>query len=310
MSILLFTTSYFDLNNFAERAKVESEGFEIMINPYGKRLSESQVAELLDNDVVGMVAGLEPLTGSVIRRAKALKVISRCGIGLDNVDLNAALEMGISVYNTPDAPTRAVAELTIGHILSLSRRIAESDRLLRGGQWQSLMGSLLAKQVIGIIGFGRIGKMVASLLQIFDAKILVHDPYQVISERNVEAVPLKQLLADSDIVTLHLPYGQESHYIMNAETLSLMKPNALLINVSRGGLVDEEALFSVLQAEKLGGAALDCFESEPYSGPLLNCNRVQMTAHMGSYAKEARAMMEAESCAALMDGLRKQGLIK
>ncbi len=308
MRKLLFTTSTFNLDNFAERAAVELAGYEIILNPYGKRLTESQVTDLLDDSVVGMVAGVEPLTDAVMRGAKALKIISRCGIGLDNVDLQAAEKQGILVFSTPDAPTHAVAELTLAHILSLARRLPECDRALKQGRWQPLMGRLLSRQTVGVIGFGRIGKMVANLLHAFGSRVLVHDMLPVKAAEAIEIVTLDALLAQSDIVTLHLPYEPKTHHFINEETLAQMKSNSLLINVARGGLIDEEALLSAVQENRLGGVALDCFEAEPYSGPLLVCDRVQMTSHMGSYAQEARAMMEAEACASLVHGLRQQGL--
>ena len=167
MNKIIFTTSTFDLANFTEGNTMEDAGFELKLNPFGKRLTEAQVVELLDDEVVGMVAGLEPLTESVLRGAKSLKVISRCGIGMDNVDISVANELNIMVFNTPDAPTRAVAELTLAHILSLTRRITESDRAIRKGKWQAVMGGLLSKQIVGVIGYGRIGRMVANLLQSF-----------------------------------------------------------------------------------------------------------------------------------------------
>lgn len=309
MRKLLFTTSSFDLKNFAERTAVEAAGFELILNPFGKRLTESQVVEFLDNQVVGMVAGVEPLTESVLRRAKSLKVISRCGIGLDNVNLEAAKKLDISVFNTPDAPTRSVAELTLAHILSLARRIPESDRAIRTGKWQAMMGSLLARQTVGVIGFGRIGRMVTHLLRAFDARVLVHDEISVTPEKGVEVVSLERLMMDSDIITLHIPYSPTTHHLINAERLALMKPSALLVNVARGGLIDETALFAALQEKRLAGAALDCFEVEPYSGSLVDCESVQMTAHMGSYAREARGMMEQEACANLVNGLRHHGLV-
>lgn len=309
MQKLLFTTSSFDLENFAERTVVEAAGFELILNPFGKRLTESQAVELLDDQVVGMVAGIEPLTESVLRGARSLKVISRCGIGLDNVDLKAAKELGISVFNTPDAPTRSVAELTLAHIMSLVRRISESDRAIRMGKWQAMMGSLFTKQTVGVIGFGRIGRMVTQLLRALDARVLVHDEMAPAPEQGVEPVSLEVLLRDSDIVTLHIPYSSSTHHLINAERLALMKPSALLVNMARGGLIDETALFAALQEKRLAGAALDCFEAEPYSGSLISCESVQMTAHMGSYAREARSMMEQEACVNLVGGLRYHGLI-
>ena len=309
MPKVLFTTSSFDLNNFKEIDLLNSLGFESVINPYGKRLTEDQVAGLLDEDVVGMVAGLEPLTDRVLRGAKGLKVISRCGIGIDNVDTNAVGDLGIALYNTPDAPTRAVAELTLAHILSLSRRISESDRMVRNGEWQSLMGSLLSRQTVGLIGFGRIGKMVKGLLEAFGTEVIFYDKYYK-SDGQLESLSLNELLTLSDIVSVHVPYDTETHHIINADSIRLMKPGAVLINVARGGLIDEKALLEALKSGKLSGAALDCFETEPYDGPLTKLKNVQISAHMGSYAKEARSMMETEACKWLMEGLRKQGIIK
>ena len=308
MPKILFTTSSFDLNNFKEHDLLESLGFDIILNPFKKRLTEDQIVDLLDEEVVGIVAGLEPLNEKVLRGAKGLKVISRCGIGLDNVDLKVASELGVTVFNTPDAPTRAVAELTISHILSLSRRIVEADRLVRIGTWQPLMGSLISEQTIGLIGYGRIGKMVASLLLNFGAKVIVHDKFYV-EESHTKSVSLQELLKESDIVSLHLPYNSENHHFINSSNLKLMKKGSLLINIARGGLVDELALLSEIESGRLGGAALDCFEIEPYNGPLTKCPNVQISAHMGSYAKESRSMQETEACVGLLKGLRLHGLV-
>lgn len=307
---LLFTTSSFDTENFSERNAVEAAGFQLILNPFGKRLTEHQVAELLDDQVVGMVAGIEPLTKPVLSGARSLRVISRCGIGLDNVDLEAAKELGISVFNTPDAPTISVAELTLAHILSLARRTTECDRSIRQGTWKALMGCLLARQTVGVIGYGRIGQAVARLLRVFGARVLVYDTRSIETVEGIELVAIEELLSRSDIVTLHVPYSSDTHYLINAERFALMKPTALLVNVARGGLIDEAALCAVLRENRLGGVALDCFEQEPYTGPLLQFENVQATAHMGSYAREARAMMEAEACAALVKGLRQHGLFK
>lgn len=309
MPKLLFATASFNMENFHERRLIENAGFELIFNPNGRRLSEIEITELLDEHVVGMIAGTEPLTRNVIRQAKSLKVISRCGIGLDNVDIDEASQRGIRVYNTPDAPTIAVAELTIGHIISLSRHISSSDRLIRSCQWKPTMGRLIARQTIGVIGFGRIGKHVAQLLEAFGVNVIVYDKVPVSTSSNVKFTEFEQLLHESDIVTLHLPYGSSTHHIIDEKALSLMKPSALLINVARGGLIDEAALYTAIQEKRLAGAALDCFENEPYVGPLLSCENVQVTAHMGSYASEARALMEAEACSSLVRGLREQGLL-
>lgn len=309
MPRILFTTSSFDLTNFEAKAELEKKGYDFLVNPYGKRLTEDQVDELLTDDVVAMVAGLEPLTRHVLENAKGLKVIARCGIGMDNVDLVAAREIGISVFNTPDAPTRAVAELTVAHILSLCRRIPESDAGLRNGKWKPLMGRLLSRQTVGIVGFGRIGKMVAQLLKGFGCSMLVYEPNPVSMVDYVTSVSLDELLQESDLVTLHLPYMSQTHHLIDQSRLDQMKSNALLINVARGGLIDEAALLKTMEVKKIGGVALDCFEEEPYNGPLLSLPNIQVTAHMGSYALEARSMMESEACTLMVNGLKELGYL-
>jgi D-3-phosphoglycerate dehydrogenase len=309
MPKVLFTTSTFNLENFYEHSILEQAGYELLINPYGKRLTEEQIDALLDDDVVGIVAGLEPLTASVLEKTKNLRVISRCGIGLDNVDLQAANLKGISVFNTPEAPTRSVAELTIAHILAFARRITVADQLIKQGQWKPVMGFLLARQTVGIMGYGRIGALVCQLLKAFGCRIIIFDPYITDSIEGIEFVSFDQLIHESDIITLHLPYSESTHHLIGKDQLEAMKENAFLVNIARGGLIDENALYNALIEGKIAGAALDCFEQEPYNGPLTKCQNIQMTAHMGSYAKEGRAMQEAEACVELMKGLRKHKLI-
>ena len=172
---VLITTSTFNLDNFAQLELLNKAQIEVKLNPFATRLTEDQAIDLLGTNTIGLIAGLEPLTGRVLNSAKSLKVIARVGTGLDSVDLVAAKKLGITVLNTPDAPTQAVAELTLGHILGLLRNIPQADRQIRNGVWKGLMGSLLQTQTVGIIGFGRIGKRVAALLSAFGAKIIISD---------------------------------------------------------------------------------------------------------------------------------------
>ena len=304
MKKILITTSSFDLSNFVEYKALTKAGFEILLNPFGKKMTEDQISGLMDENVIAMIAGTEPLNESVLSKAKGLKIIVRCGIGMDNVDINAANKLGIKVYNTPDAPSRSVAELTLGHILSLLRRISESDRMIRGGEWKSLMGSLLYEQTVGIIGYGRIGKIVSKLLQAFGAKVLVYDIFTHDMSDDVKFVSKQDLLKYSDIITLHIPYSTDNHHFIDHEAFSLIKTNAIIVNVSRGGLIDDNALFKAITEKKIAGAALDCFEQEPYNGQLINCEGVQFTAHMGSYAKQSRIQQEIDSCNTLVSGLK------
>jgi D-3-phosphoglycerate dehydrogenase / 2-oxoglutarate reductase len=308
VSKVLITTSSFSLGNFAQAKSLHDAGISIEVNPHGRRLSEDEVAELVATDVIAILAGLEPLTDRVLSNAKSLRVIARCGTGLDSVDLQAASRLGIDVFNTPDAPTQAVAELTIAHMLNSLRHISTTDSNMRSGKWTPTMGSLLATKTVGLIGVGRIGSAVAKLAQAFGARVIGFDPV-VSSHNSVELLSLNEVLDQSDIVSLHVPINDQTHHILNASAISRMKPGSIVVNVSRGGLIDESALHDALKSQHLSGAALDCFEDEPYSGPLLQLPGVHVTAHMGSYARETRDLMEVEASTNLVNGLRKRGLI-
>lgn len=308
---ILITTSSFSVDGNAALAKIADAGFAITLNPYGRRLTEAEATALLATPgLVGMIAGVEPLTRAALAGAKDLCVISRCGIGMDSVDLAAAEELTILVRNTPEAPSMAVAELTLGLMLDMLRRIAQADRKIRAHGWQQIMGNLLAAQTVGIVGYGGIGRRVARLAQAFGARVLACDSRPVMAETGVEICSFDKLIAESNIVSLHLPYTPENHHLINASTLSRMKPGAMLVNAARGGLVDEVALHAVLKANHLAGAALDCFETEPYDGELAHLEQVLLTAHMGSYAKESRLLMEHEAADNLLQGLQVKGLIK
>jgi D-3-phosphoglycerate dehydrogenase len=308
VSKVLITTSSFSLGNFAQAKSLHDAGISLEMNPHGRRLSEDEVAELVATDVIAILAGLEPLTDRVLSNAKSLRVIARCGTGLDSVDLQAASRLGIDVFNTPDAPTQAVAELTIAHMLNSLRHISTTDSNMRSGKWTPTMGSLLATKTVGLIGVGRIGSAVAKLAQAFGARVIGFDPV-VSSHNSVELLSLDEVLNQADIVSLHVPINDQTHHIVNASAISRMKPGSIVVNVSRGGLIDESALHDALKSQHLSGAALDCFEDEPYSGPLLQLPGVHVTAHMGSYARETRDLMEVEASTNLVNGLRKRGLI-
>lgn len=311
MKQILFTTSSFGLKGCPELIELEKIGFELIFNPYRRRLAETEVKHLLGSKVVAMLAGVEPLTRDVLGIAKNLKVISRCGAGLDSVDLQAAKELGIIVHNTPDAPSLPVAEFAVAHMLNLLRHISTADRVTREGRWLPLMGSLLSNKKVGLIGCGRIGRQLVRLLDGFNVNIMVYDPYISSSSfpSNVQKVELDILLKSCDIVSLHTPYTSVTHHLIDHHALRMMKNSAYLINVSRGGLVDEDALFDELKRGTLAGAALDVFESEPYTGPLLELDNIVVTNHMGSYAHEARERMEREAVKNLLSGLSNAGLI-
>ena len=295
MKKILITTSSFNTDIPAIRS-LESAGYEIMLNPYKRRLKEEEVKDLLTPDVIGMIAGVEPLTRDVLKSAENLSVISRCGIGMDSVDLSAAKEKNILVTNTPDAPTRAVAELTIGLILDCLRGVPAQDRAIRSNEWVRPMGGLLGARTLGLIGYGRIGKKVAHYAKAFGADIIAYDPMISTADDGTKIASFDDVISEADIISLHIPYTDENKHIIDANTLSKMKQGSILINASRGGLVDEDALYNALQNGPLSAAALDVYEEEPYTGKLRELDNIVLAAHVGSYAAEARA--EQESLAA------------
>ena len=305
---VLISTSSFNLANFAQLSDLKKARVEVKLNPFAARLTEEQVIDLLGTDTIGLIAGLEPLTQNVLKSAKSLKVIARVGTGLDSVDLVAAKELEIIVLNTPDAPTKAVAELTIAHILGLLRHVSQADRQIRSGVWKGLMGSLLETKTVGIVGFGRIGKRVATLLSAFGASVIISDAQ--VKSGDFQNVGLDELCTRSDIVSLHLPYSEATHHIIDEKRMNLMKKGSFIVNISRGGLVDEAMLLVALKSGHIAGAALDCFEQEPYEGELRNLENVQITAHMGSYARETRDLMEQEASRLLVNALHEKNLLK
>jgi D-3-phosphoglycerate dehydrogenase len=310
MNKLVISTSSFDVNHNAPLQQLVKEGMHVVQNSYGRKLTETETIALLGSDTVGMIAGIEPLTERVFASAKSLKVISRCGSGVDNVDLAAAQYHGIAVLNTPEAPAQAVAELTLGLILAVLRQVCQTDRLLRMGEWPRSLGRLLAAQTVGIVGLGRVGRRVACLCQAFGAEVVAHDSYVDQSPHGVKLVSLEELLVEADIVSLHLTYDAHTHHLLNKEAFERMKHGAVVINTARGGLIDEIALAKALSTGQVGAAALDVFEQEPYHGPLLQCNNVVLTSHIGSLAKEARQRMEVEAAGNLLQGLVTAGAIR
>lgn len=310
MSKFVISTSSFDTENNPHVQSLIKQGLEVILNPYKRKLTEDEITDLLkDEAVVGLIAGVEPLTHNVMAAAKGLKVISRCGTGMDSVDLAAAEQQSITVSNTPEAPAQAVAELTMGLILTALRQICQADRSIRQQEWPRLKGHLLSAQTVGVIGLGHIGKRVARLCQAFDAKVIGYDPYIKQPPADVALMPLNQLLAEADIITLHTPYSRENHHLLDAAAFAQMKQGAIVINAARGGLVDETALANALETGQISAAALDSFEQEPYQGPLLTCDNIVLTSHIGSLAQEARQNMEIEAALHLLQGLAKAGVI-
>ena len=276
---------------------LEAAGIDYVINPIGRRLRAEELADMIV-DVDVLIAGTEPITAAVLERANRLRLISRVGIGLDSVDLQAARARDILVSYTPDAPAPAVAEMTMGLILSLLRSLAQADRAMRGGVWHRFVGRRLSEVTVGVIGVGRVGKRLIRHLQGFAPRILANDltpDHEFGAAHQVRWVEKETIYKEADIISLHLPLTPLTRNLITQRELNMMKQDAVLINTSRGGMVNEHDLAQALKQGRLAGAALDVFGQEPYSGELVTIENCILTCHMGSMARDCRVQMELEA---------------
>ncbi len=299
---LAITTSGFDMAN-PLLVKFEENGWNVVRNPYGRKMTEDEVLDLLlSNAVEAMVAGVEPLTREVFAQNPQLRMISRCGSGFDSIDLEAATEADLSLYRTPDAPAEAVAELTISLAIAVLRRVGEADRLIRSGEWHALMGRSYGRSRIGIAGLGHVGSRVAAVSRVLGAEVGYTDSC-VDNDEYLRFDDIEALAEWADVLTIHLPRDESTHHTVNADVLTALGHEGVVVNTARGGLIDEEALYTSLTEGRIAGAALDVYETEPYSGPLATLPNVMLTCHMGSYARQVRSAMESEALQNALDHL-------
>ena len=305
---ILATTSSFAKEFPAVLEPLEHNGLRIVLNPFERKLKEKELTKLLQKyKPVGVLAGTEAITRAVLDNAKNyLRVISRVGVGWENVDRDFAEKMGIRVYRTHGVLTQAVAELTIGLILAALRYISSNDRLVRQGRWHKTMGGLLFGKTVGIIGFGNIGQRVGELVTAFGAKVVYCDP-QEITVSWAQAVTLSELLAQAEIITIHA--SGKDKIIGREELARICNREVILVNTARGGLIDEAGLQKCLTEGRINFACLDVFEDEPYCGPLCSLDNVILSPHIGSYAKEARMLMEHKAVDNLLKGLEEIGVL-
>jgi phosphoglycerate dehydrogenase-like enzyme len=247
-------------------------------------LAEAELAELV-RGCWGLIVGVDPVTAAVLD-AGPLRAVVRFGSGTDNVDLDAARARGVSVAATPGANARSVAELTIGLLLALARHLVVHDRQVRSGSWSRQMGTELAGRRLGVVGYGAVGRRVAAIARAMDMEVVATDPQ--VTEADVRLVDLDTLLATADVVTLHAPLDDSTRGMIGAAELGRMRRHALLVNTSRGGLVDERALADALAAGRIRGAAADAFEHEPPAGsPLLALDNFVASPHAGGATVQA-----------------------
>ena len=273
---------------------LKEAGFEVVVKEYP---DENELIGLI-KDADALIVRSKPLvTRRVIEAAEKLKVIGRAGVGLDNIDIEAAKERGITVYNAPGAPTNSVAELAIGLMLTVLRKIAYADRSMREGKWvkKECLGQELHGKILGVIGMGRIGRAVARIAHHgFGMKIIYYDvircPKEIEEELEARCLDLETVLRTADVITIHVPLTPQTKHLINEERLKLMKPTAILINTARGGVVDTNALVKALKEDWIAGAGLDVFEEEPLprDHPLTELDNVVLTPHIGANTIEAQ----------------------
>jgi len=241
-----------------------------------------------------IVRGKTKVTAQVIEKGKNLKVVGRAGVGVDNVDIAAATKRKIAVVNAPTGSTVSVAELAIGHMLSLARKLPTADKSIKSGKWEkkAFMGTELNGKTLGLLGSGRIGTEVAKRAQAFGMKTIAFDPYlppAIAKQNKIELVNKGSLFAESDFLSIHTALTPETKGMVGPQEFAAMKKTAFLINCARGEVVQEKALAEALKSGTIAGAALDVFENEPPTGsPLLNLENVFMTPHIGASTHEAQ----------------------
>jgi len=302
---IFITTTTFGQYSKKPLILLKEKSLNIILNRKSRKLTYSE----LKNDIHrydGIIAGTEKYDRHVLDAGENLKVISRVGVGVDNIDLDYALEKDIKVFKTQTSPSLAVAELALCLILNLNRKIIEQSNNLNNGFWKKQMGSLVSGKTIGIIGLGTIGKKLVEITKSLQLKYLAFDKITddlFAKINNVEYCDLSFLLENSDIVSIHLNMAKGNEEMINLNQLKKMKPSSLIINTSRGEIINEEDLEIALRDSIIAGAGLDVFHEEPYDGPLTNNKKVILTPHIGSYAREIRAAMELEAVKNLFRGL-------
>src|SRR6266550_4871692 len=278
-----------------------------------------EVPTLPADELLARIAGYDALVGRsatkvsapLLRAATRLKVVGRAGVGVDNIALDTATELGIAVINAPAGNTVAVAELFFGVVISLLRHLPRAYESMHAGRWErsSLLGAELKGRTLGIVGLGRIGGEIASRAQTFGMSLVAYDPYVAESRfqslRVARLTSLDELLDEADIVTVHTPLTEETRGMIGRRELARLSPSSMVINMARGGIVDEEALAEAIDAGKLAGASVDAFVKEPLSAdhPLSRFPNVFLTPHIGASTAEAQRNVAVDACAAVRDAL-------
>lgn len=260
-------------------------------------------------DAHAWIVGFEPVDDSTLSAARDIQVVAKCGAGLDNFDRGYLAGRGIEVVSVPGGNSRAVAEYTMAQVLALARGVVVNDRAVRAAAWKPNIGMGLDGRTLGVVGFGAIGRRVATLASAFGMSILVADPFvdeAVLRAHDAESLHLPDLLARADVVSLHVPLTLETRHLIGAAELAAMSAHALLVNDSRGGVIDEDALCAALRDGAIGGAALDVFEREPLpaDSPLMDVPNLILSSHTAGYSDSALATVTGQCAAYVLEKLR------
>lgn len=286
-------------------------GVEVKKNPYGKILTEAQMIEEI-KDVDGIIVGVDPLSKEVLQHAEKLKVISKYGVGIDNIDMDYAKERNIEVARALNANADAVADYTFAMMMSVARKVVQIDKECRELNWKKITTVDVHKKTVGLIGLGNIGKKVAQRAKGFEMNVLAYDlipDYEYAKSSGVHYVDrLDDIFAKSDFISLHLPLNKHTEYIINKEQFKQMKSTAVLVNTARGGLIDEQALLEALQEKLIWGAGIDVFESEPPKNKeLLELDNIVIGSHCAASTVQAIDNMGIMSSNNLVELFEKYG---
>ena len=298
---LFISTSTFGKNDTSPLKKLDDANISYKLNPFSRKLTPEETLKFA-KDAKSIIAGVEDLR-ILVENSNKLKLISRLGVGLENIPSDLCIKKGIKVTFTPDSVTPAISELTLALILATCRNISKMDKYIKLKKWKRETGYQIKDNVIGIIGFGRVGKRVVELLGAFKPKmILIHDvfidkdEFEKFKERglNIESVTFHDLIKIADVISIHLPLNNETKNLISMPEFIMMKKTCSIINTSRGGIVNELDLYKAIKKKEIRSAGLDVFEIEPYSGLLCDMDNIILSPHQGSATVDCRLKMELE----------------
>lgn len=286
MRVVSGTSSFADENDEIQKM-FDDRGIELIRNPLRRRLTREEIIDHLQG-ADGLLAGLEPLDDDVFANCPNLKAVARVGIGMDNVDIEAAKKHGIKVSNTPEGPTDAVAEMTLAALLAICHNIIPSNNDIHNGIWKKRLGKSISELVIFIIGYGHIGRKTAEMLRIHGSEIIIYDKY----DKDNSTCSLFEGLRKADVISIHASGTDE---IITESMFEMMKDGVIILNSARGGLINEKALYESLKNGKVGAFWGDALWSEPYDGELRECDGAILTPHICTYTTKCRSSMEKQA---------------